>query len=77
MRVTVVSTLKSQPSMIADELRRQADIFIDLINLRNEIERAGNGAPQRPRSQHGADFEEDDFDDEEEFDEDYLEQEPA
>ena len=82
VRVTVISTLKSQPSMIADELRRQADIFIDLISLRDSIERTGNGAPQRPRSQHGADFVEDDyeegdFDEEEEFDEDYIEQEPA
>jgi uncharacterized LabA/DUF88 family protein len=77
VRVTVVSTLKSQPSMIADELRRQADIFVDLVSLRSEIERAGNGGTQRPRSQHGADFEEEDFDDEEEFDEDYLEQEPV
>jgi uncharacterized LabA/DUF88 family protein len=32
VRVTVVSTI--QPLMIADELRRQADIFIDLIELR-------------------------------------------
>ena len=30
VRVTVVSTMKSQPPMIADELRRQADAFIDL-----------------------------------------------
>lgn len=32
-RVTVISTLHSQPPMIADELRRQADIFIDLNTL--------------------------------------------
>jgi len=31
-RVTVVSTLKSQPPMIADELRRQADVYIDLAD---------------------------------------------
>ena len=31
VRVTVISTLSSQSSMIADELRRQADVFTDLI----------------------------------------------
>ncbi|MEP6148100.1 MAG: NYN domain-containing protein, partial [Nisaea sp.] len=30
VRVTVVSTVKSQPPMIADELRRQADHFLEL-----------------------------------------------
>ena len=30
VRVTVVSTLKSQPPMIADDLRRQADAYVDL-----------------------------------------------
>ena len=30
VRVTVVSTTKTQPPQIADELRRQADAFIDL-----------------------------------------------
>ncbi len=32
-RVTVVSTIRSQPPMVADELRRQADHFIDLVDL--------------------------------------------
>jgi uncharacterized LabA/DUF88 family protein len=39
VRVTVVSTISSQPSMIADELRRQADVFIDLVELRAKIAR--------------------------------------
>ncbi len=39
VRVTVVSTVKSQPSMIADELRRQADFFIELMDLQPEIAR--------------------------------------
>jgi uncharacterized LabA/DUF88 family protein len=30
VRVTVVSTVKSQPPMISDDLRRQADAYIDL-----------------------------------------------
>jgi uncharacterized LabA/DUF88 family protein len=33
-RVTVVSTISSQPPMIADELRRQANVFTDLVELR-------------------------------------------
>jgi len=41
VRVTIVSTLKSQPPMVADELRRQADNFIDLVELKNEIIKIG------------------------------------
>jgi uncharacterized LabA/DUF88 family protein len=37
VRVTVVSTISSQPPMIADDLRRQADVFIDLMELRSRI----------------------------------------
>ena len=32
VRVTVVSTLKSQPPMLSDDLRRQADAYIDLAD---------------------------------------------
>jgi uncharacterized LabA/DUF88 family protein len=39
-RVSVVSTLQTQPPMIADELRRQADQFIDLAELESEIGRS-------------------------------------
>ena len=38
-RVTVVSTTASQPPMIADELRCQADIFLDLKLLQKEFGR--------------------------------------
>ncbi|NIA66991.1 NYN domain-containing protein [Pelagibius litoralis] len=38
-RVTVVSTLRSQPPMIADELRRQADTFVDLFEMQSKIAR--------------------------------------
>lgn len=41
-RVTVVSTMKSQPPMTSDDLRRQADNFVDLADLGNII-----GRPQR------------------------------
>ncbi len=37
--VTVVSTIRSQPPMIADELRRQADNFIELQELEPLIAR--------------------------------------
>lgn len=40
VRVTVVSTIKSTPPMVADELRRQADHFLDLDILAEEIMRA-------------------------------------
>jgi uncharacterized LabA/DUF88 family protein len=39
VRVTVVSTIRTQPAMIADELRRQADAFIDLADLAPDITR--------------------------------------
>ena len=39
VRVTVVSTISSQPPMVADELRRQADNFIELDALREIIGR--------------------------------------
>ncbi|RSB47640.1 MULTISPECIES: NYN domain-containing protein [Brevundimonas] len=46
VRVTVVSTVKSQPPQIADDLRRQADAFIDLADIINEI-----GKPKAPMNQ--------------------------
>lgn len=39
IRVSVVSTLATRPPMIADELRRQADQFADLNDLRSQIGR--------------------------------------
>ena len=39
VRVTVVSTMSSQPPMVADELRRQADEFIDIVSLQGKIGR--------------------------------------
>lgn len=46
-RVSVVSTLETQPPMIADELRRQADQFIELNKLEQHIGRTekSNQAP--------------------------------
>ena len=39
VRVTVVSTISSQPPMIADELRRQADHFVEITTLQSRIGR--------------------------------------
>ena len=39
VRVTVVSSMASKPPMVADELRRQADVFIDLVELQPKIGR--------------------------------------
>lgn len=51
VRVTVISTISSQPPMIADELRRQADIFTDLVELQSKIGRdpADRPPPREPR----------------------------
>jgi uncharacterized LabA/DUF88 family protein len=56
VRVTVVSTISSQPSMIADELRRQADVFIDLAELRAKVARplVERLVPREPRSSSAA-----------------------
>jgi uncharacterized LabA/DUF88 family protein len=43
VRVSVVSTIRSSPPMIADTMRRQADNFIELEELKDAI-----GRPPRP-----------------------------
>ncbi|WP_312468140.1 NYN domain-containing protein [Brucella sp.] len=50
-KVSVVSTLTTQPAMISDELRRQADHFIDLVSLKAEIGRDPSERPQQQRRQ--------------------------
>jgi uncharacterized LabA/DUF88 family protein len=46
-RVTVVSTVKSQPPMASDDLRRQCDSFVDLADLGDIIGRPSRPAPPR------------------------------
>ncbi|MEM6462948.1 MAG: NYN domain-containing protein [Pseudomonadota bacterium] len=46
-KVSIVSTLSTQPAMIADCLRRQADNFIDLASMKAEIGRAEADRPVR------------------------------
>jgi uncharacterized LabA/DUF88 family protein len=48
--VTVVSTISNQSPMIADELRRQADAFIDLAELKSKI---GRDLSERSTPRHG------------------------
>ena len=47
VRVSVCSTIRSQPPMIADDLRRQADNFIELDELREVIGRPPRELPSR------------------------------
>jgi uncharacterized LabA/DUF88 family protein len=47
VRVSVVSTITTQPPMVADELRRQADEFVDLLHLAAKIGRDPNERVQR------------------------------
>jgi uncharacterized LabA/DUF88 family protein len=55
VRVTVVSTVRSSPPMVADELRRQADSFIELDSLSGEISRTHQHRepPATPRTALG------------------------
>jgi uncharacterized LabA/DUF88 family protein len=58
VRVTVVSTVKSQPPMASDDLRRQADAFVDLADLADIV-----GRPRQsplPRFIQGDDDDHDD-----------------
>ena len=53
VRVTVISTISTQPPMVADELRRQADVFTDIVQLRQQIGRdPSERAPREPRGDH-------------------------
>jgi len=59
VRVTVVSTIRSSPPMVADELRRQADTFVELQDLAPSIMRAAprqqgvSASPQAPPQGYG------------------------
>jgi len=57
VRVTVISTVKSQPQMIGDELRREADVYIDLDELSDLIARPRHYKEDRTN------FHADDYDD--------------
>lgn len=50
-----MSTIKSSPPMIADELRRQADFFLDLDDLREQFGRQDNANHHEPSQDMSAD----------------------
>src|SRR4030095_12191177 len=57
VRVTVVSTISIQPPLIADELRRQADVFTDLVELKSKIGRdPSERTPPRELRHHMPEF---------------------
>ncbi len=57
IRVTVVSTTKTSPPMVSDEVRRTADNFFDLSDLAKQFSRGDRDENRRSRSR-------DDYDDE-------------
>jgi len=57
-KVSVVSTVSTNPPMIADELRRQADNFLELTSLKDEI-----GRDPQENSEYSHDQDEYDDDD--------------
>src|SRR5438270_13251137 len=50
VRVSVVSTIRSSPPMIADDLRRQADAFVELQDLAPSITRNHVPRDEVPRA---------------------------
>ena len=67
LRVSVVSTIKSQPPMVADELRRQADTFVELQDIQKLIQRQS----RRPEPGSPDDNENDYTDDADDSEADY------
>jgi hypothetical protein len=71
LRTSVVSTVRSQPPMAADELRRQADHFIELLDIQDLIARSPQeiaalrrrDAPGHDHYNRAADDDDDDHDD--------------
>jgi uncharacterized LabA/DUF88 family protein len=70
VRVTVISSIATRPPIIADELRRQADVFTDLTELQSKIGRdlserlaPRNHSPQLVHRGPPAPGDDDDFDD--------------
>ncbi|MCB1442511.1 MAG: NYN domain-containing protein [Methyloceanibacter sp.] len=62
-RVSVISTLTTNPPMVADELRRQADQFIELTDLQHEISRdPGDRSNRDNRRRFDSDHDADVFD---------------
>ncbi len=58
-KVSVVSTIACNPPMIADDLRRQADNFLELIDLKDEIGRDPHEKTEYSHDQD--DYDDDDY----------------
>lgn len=58
-KVTVISTTQTNPAMIADDLRRQADNFVELTSLKNEIGRDPSEKPHYNTESHDEDYDDD------------------
>jgi uncharacterized LabA/DUF88 family protein len=59
-KVTVVSTLSTQTPMIADDLRRQADYFLDVVDLAKTVGRPQSERPSFVAQNNSSDDDEDD-----------------
>ena len=57
VKVSVVSTIKSNPPMTADELRRAADNFLDLADLASLIGRPPRERAATPEGRYDDDYE--------------------
>ncbi len=64
-KVSVVSTVSTQPPMIADDLRRQADYFVDLASMKKEIGR--DPAERHERASARVVEDDDDYEDDEDY----------
>lgn len=74
-KVTVISTVSVSPPLIADEIRRQADSFVDLASLRGEISRQHSGGRPPVHDNNvgnNNDYENDEYDDDD-YDDDVAE----
>jgi uncharacterized LabA/DUF88 family protein len=67
VKVSVVSTIRTQPPMVADELRRQADFFLDLADLQDLISREHSSRPAAAAAEEEDEEEYEEFLDEEEY----------
>ena len=53
VRVSVISSIKTQPPLISDDLRRQADNFIELEDMRATISKPDNSVPSQTKGKEG------------------------
>ena len=52
VRVSVISSIRTSPPMVADELRRQADQFVELADIAAEFTRRQMEPRTRPALRH-------------------------